>query len=102
MQLTNEAALEDKTNGAPASVASEMGEGLNGGSSAELHELLGALQAMRVGDFSQISTAIRDPLTGQPFPDKQIPLTRISSVSPAPAASAETAGRPERAPPRRR
>jgi hypothetical protein len=37
--------------------------------------------AMRVGDFSQISTAIRDPLTGQPFPDKQIPLTRISSVS---------------------
>jgi HAMP domain-containing protein/CheY-like chemotaxis protein/signal transduction histidine kinase len=52
MQLTNEAVLEDKTNGAPASVPAEVGETLNGGSSAELHELLGALQAMRVGDFS--------------------------------------------------
>jgi HAMP domain-containing protein/CheY-like chemotaxis protein/signal transduction histidine kinase len=52
MQLTNEAAVEDKTNGAPASVPADVGETLNGGSSAELHELLGALQAMRVGDFS--------------------------------------------------
>src|SRR6185369_13892325 len=34
------------------SVPAQMAEDLNGGSSAELHELLGALQAMRVGDFS--------------------------------------------------
>jgi hypothetical protein len=36
---------------------------------------------MRQGDFSQITAAIRDPLTGQPFPDKRIPAQRISAVS---------------------
>ncbi len=51
MQLTNETALEDTANGGPASAPTHVGEGLNGGSS-ELHELLSALQAMRVGDFS--------------------------------------------------
>jgi HAMP domain-containing protein/CheY-like chemotaxis protein/signal transduction histidine kinase len=52
MQLKNEAALDDNANRAPTSVPARMAEDLNGGSSAELHELLGALQAMRVGDFS--------------------------------------------------
>ncbi|MBI3694798.1 MAG: carboxypeptidase regulatory-like domain-containing protein, partial [Acidobacteria bacterium] len=36
---------------------------------------------MRQGDFSQITAAIRDPLTGQPFPDKRIPVQRINPVS---------------------
>jgi Carboxypeptidase regulatory-like domain len=40
-----------------------------------------ASTAMRQGDFSQIATAIRDPLNGQPFPDKRIPAARISPVS---------------------
>ena len=52
MQFTNKAALDDNTKVAPTSVPAQMAEDLNGGSSAELHELLGALQAMRVGDFS--------------------------------------------------
>ncbi len=36
---------------------------------------------MRTGDFSQFSTAIKDPMTGQPFPNKMIPSARWSSVS---------------------
>lgn len=36
---------------------------------------------MRQGDFAQIAAAIRDPLTGQPFPDRRIPAQRISPVS---------------------
>ncbi len=36
---------------------------------------------MRNGDFSQFSTAIKDPITGQPFPNKIIPSTRFSDVS---------------------
>ena len=34
--------------------------------------------AMRSGDFSGISTVIRDPLTGQPFPGNVIPASRIT------------------------
>jgi hypothetical protein len=40
-------------------------------------------QAMRLGDFSDLRTAagalipIRDPLTGQPFPDNKIPASRL-------------------------
>ncbi len=34
--------------------------------------------AMRLGDFSSVSTPLIDPLTGQPFPDNQIPLERLS------------------------
>jgi hypothetical protein len=34
--------------------------------------------AMRLGDFSSVSTPLIDPLTGQPFPGNQIPLERIS------------------------
>jgi hypothetical protein len=37
--------------------------------------------SMRQGDFSQIAAAIRDPLTGQPFPDRRIPAQRINPVS---------------------
>jgi hypothetical protein len=35
-------------------------------------------RAMRNGDFSGISTVIRDPLTGQPFPGNRIPANRIT------------------------
>src|SRR5713101_7335919 len=35
----------------------------------------------RNGDFSGISTVIRDPLTGQPFPGNIIPSNRISPVA---------------------
>lgn len=37
--------------------------------------------AMRRGDFSGLSTAIRDPLTGQAFPGNIIPEDRISNAS---------------------
>ncbi|HMF98943.1 MAG TPA: carboxypeptidase regulatory-like domain-containing protein [Vicinamibacterales bacterium] len=37
--------------------------------------------AMRNGDFSQISTALRDPLTNAPFPDNIVPKERISPIS---------------------
>ncbi len=54
MQPQTEPIGEAKANGAPPSaVAAEAPDSrLNGGSSAELHDLLNALQAMRVGDFS--------------------------------------------------
>ena len=52
MQPTNEAIGELKSNSAsPNAVTTEV-PGLNGGSSPELHDLLHAMQAMRVGDFS--------------------------------------------------
>jgi hypothetical protein len=40
---------------------------------------------MRAGDFSQLlnqtsRTVIRDPLTGQPFPNNVIPQARLNSV----------------------
>jgi hypothetical protein len=36
---------------------------------------------MRQGNFSEVSTAIRNPLTGQPFPGNIIPQSQISSVA---------------------
>ena len=36
---------------------------------------------MRRGDFSRAPVAIRDPLTGQPFPGNQIPAHRLSSIA---------------------
>jgi len=36
---------------------------------------------MRDGDFSQFSTAIKDPVTGQPFQNKVIPASRFSDIS---------------------
>jgi Carboxypeptidase regulatory-like domain/TonB dependent receptor-like, beta-barrel len=38
-------------------------------------------QAFRSGDFSALSTPIRDPLTGQPYPGNRIPDSRISDTS---------------------
>ncbi len=38
-------------------------------------------QALRNGDFSGTGIAIKDPTTGQPFPNNQIPSSRISSVA---------------------
>ncbi len=38
-------------------------------------------EAMRVGDFSQASFIVRDPLTGQPFPGNVIPASRIHPSS---------------------
>jgi hypothetical protein len=37
--------------------------------------------AWRVGDMSSISTKVIDPLTGQQFPNNQIPLNRISPTA---------------------
>src|SRR5216684_7976809 len=36
---------------------------------------------MRQGDFSEISAAVRNPLTGQPFPGNIIPRTQLSPVA---------------------
>src|SRR6266496_4266246 len=36
---------------------------------------------MRQGNFSEISTAIRNPLTGQPFPGNIIPASQISPIA---------------------
>ena len=53
MQPNRETVGEQGTNGAPETERAEIPDRrLNGGSSAELHDLLNALQAMRVGDFS--------------------------------------------------
>src|SRR5262249_20430094 len=38
-------------------------------------------QALLHGDFSSLSTAIRDPLTGQPFPGNVIPTSRFSKFA---------------------
>lgn len=37
--------------------------------------------AMRAGDFSSVATAIKDPVTGLPFPNNQIPVSRFDSAS---------------------
>ena len=37
------------------------------------------LAAWRNGDFSSLSTTLKDPLTGQPFADKQIPSSRFNT-----------------------
>jgi HAMP domain-containing protein/CheY-like chemotaxis protein/signal transduction histidine kinase len=50
---TGDVRSDVRTNGAPNGGPAELPDGrLNGGSATELHELLHALQAMRVGDFS--------------------------------------------------
>ena len=40
-----------------------------------------APEAWRRGDLSSVSTQIRDPLTGLPFPGNQIPASRISATA---------------------
>jgi HAMP domain-containing protein/CheY-like chemotaxis protein/signal transduction histidine kinase len=54
MQPNSETVGELKSNGSPAgsSPAAATGEVVNGGSPSEIHDLLQALQAVRVGDFS--------------------------------------------------
>src|SRR5258708_4645016 len=54
MQPNNEPVGELKANGpSPSAVPAEMPDSrVNGGASPELHDLLNALQSMRVGDFS--------------------------------------------------
>jgi HAMP domain-containing protein/CheY-like chemotaxis protein/signal transduction histidine kinase len=52
MQPSHEPQGELKTNGAPPPPHERTDGWANGGSPAELHDLLNALQAMRVGDFS--------------------------------------------------
>jgi outer membrane receptor protein involved in Fe transport len=37
--------------------------------------------AQRAGDFSSLTSAIRDPLTGQPFPGNRIPTERLNPTS---------------------
>ncbi len=37
--------------------------------------------ALRAGNFSQLSQVVRDPATGQPFPNNVIPASRINSTS---------------------
>ena len=37
--------------------------------------------ALLTGDFSNVSTVIRDPLNGQPFAGSQIPQTRVSNFA---------------------
>ncbi|MCB9383117.1 MAG: TonB-dependent receptor [Bryobacterales bacterium] len=39
--------------------------------------------AYRTGDFSSLSTAVKDPATGNPFPNNMVPSSRFSSVSTA-------------------
>ena len=38
-------------------------------------------EAMRRGDFSEVSTVIRDPLTGNPFPGNIIPSNRLDPLA---------------------
>jgi Carboxypeptidase regulatory-like domain/TonB dependent receptor len=39
--------------------------------------------SFRQGDFSSVAVTIRDPLTGQPFPGNQIPVSRFGAVAQA-------------------
>src|ERR1700676_2124587 len=52
MQPSSESVGELRPNGAPAASSPDPASELNGGASSEFHELLQALQAVRVGDFS--------------------------------------------------
>ena len=40
-----------------------------------------APESWRAGDFSSVNVAIRDPLTGQPFPGNVIPASRFSPIA---------------------
>jgi len=60
------------------------GEGTHGSEAAtRLAHVPTALE--RVGNFSQSSVTVRDPVTGQPFPGNVIPASRISSAGVAAA-----------------
>jgi hypothetical protein len=57
----------------------------NGGFGGNLYEAYSIVptSAMRAGDFSASSVTIVDPLTGQPFPNNQIPASRIDPAAAA-------------------
>ena len=57
----------------------------NGGFGGNLYEAYSIVptSAMRAGDFSTSSVTIVDPLTGQPFPNNQIPASRIDPAAAA-------------------
>src|SRR4029078_5845940 len=38
-------------------------------------------EKMRAGDFSELNRIIYDPLTGQPFPNNQIPASRFNPTA---------------------
>ena len=69
------------------------GEGING-READTRQAHVPTAAERAGDFSTASVAVRDPLTGAPFPGGVIPAARIS---PAGAAAARLYPSPTRA-----
>jgi hypothetical protein len=56
-----------------------------------------APEAFRRGDFSSVAVAIRDPLTGQPFPGNIIPTSRFSPVARAVLANQNLYPLPNRA-----
>jgi hypothetical protein len=56
-------------------------QGLRGSQTPYVANAVVPSAAFRSGDFSSISGALNDPLSGAPFPDKRIPATRISGVS---------------------
>lgn len=56
-------------------------QGIRGSQTPSVTNIVVPNQAMRLGDFSALSTAIRDPLNGAPFVGNRIPANRISSVS---------------------
>jgi len=56
-------------------------QGLRGSQTPTVTNIVVPSQAFRSGDFTALSAAIRDPLSGQPFAGNRIPATRISGVS---------------------
>ena len=57
----------------------------NGGFGGNLYEAYSIVPtpAMRAGDFSASGVTVVDPLTGQPFPNNQIPASRIDPAAAA-------------------
>lgn len=56
-------------------------QGLRGSQTPTVANFVVPTQAFRDGNFSALATAIRDPLSGQPFAGNRIPANRISGVS---------------------
>ncbi|MBI3680008.1 MAG: TonB-dependent receptor [Acidobacteria bacterium] len=56
-------------------------QGLRGSQTPYVANAVVPSQAFRQGDFSSISGALTDPLSGVPFANKQIPASRLSPVS---------------------
>ncbi|HEU0141065.1 MAG TPA: TonB-dependent receptor [Bryobacteraceae bacterium] len=56
-------------------------QGIRGSQVPAVTNIVVPTAAFRAGDFSSLTTALRDPLTNQPFADNRIPESRISGVS---------------------